>query len=450
VPEIPWNDSCASVLISTYLTDSPTTYGSTGFCNNPTASSYGLLNIGAGSGGPSSCATGTPSTSGVVSGTCQGYSKPSWQSIVGNPSDGVRDLPDVSLFSALGVWSHYYILCYSDTAVSGGAPCTGAPSGWSGGGGTSFASPIWAGFQALINQSAGGAQGLPNPAYYSLASSEYGESGSSTCNSSNGNAVGGSCIFYDVTLGDMDVDCTGTNNCYLPSGTYGVISTSDSAYDPAFGATTGWDFATGIGTVNVANLVANWPGTSSPAFAVSTATAVPSSVSPGSTATSTITVSGSGGFSGSVTLSCSVTPSKSGDTDIPTCAVTGANPVSLSSSTTNATSTVTVSTTAASAAPPAAIRTRPMDGGWLALAATITLAWLTFFGAPKGRRWLTIAAGVVFVGLIGLAACGGSGSGGGGGGGGGTGGTSADTYTVTVSAVSGSTTKTSSFTVVVN
>ena len=63
------------------------------------------------------------------------------------------------------------------------------------------------------------------------------------------------CVFYDVTLGDMDVNCTGTNNCYLPSGTNGVLSTSNSSYQPAFTATPGWDFATGIGTVNAFNLV---------------------------------------------------------------------------------------------------------------------------------------------------------------------------------------------------
>lgn len=31
--------------------------------------------------------------------------------MLGNPNDGVRDLPDVSLFAANGVWSHYYIVC---------------------------------------------------------------------------------------------------------------------------------------------------------------------------------------------------------------------------------------------------------------------------------------------------------------------------------------------------
>jgi hypothetical protein len=56
----------------------------------------------------------------------------------------------------------------------------------------------------------------------------------------------------------MDVNCTGTHNCYRPSGTNGVLSTSNTAYDPAYGTTVGWDFATGIGTVNAANLVADW------------------------------------------------------------------------------------------------------------------------------------------------------------------------------------------------
>jgi hypothetical protein len=71
--------------------------------------------------------------------------------------------------------------------------------------------------------------------------------------------VASTCIFYDVTQGDMDVNCTGRDNCYLPSGTNGVLSTLDSSYSPSYGATTGWDFATGIGSVNAANLVNNWP-----------------------------------------------------------------------------------------------------------------------------------------------------------------------------------------------
>jgi subtilase family serine protease len=238
IPEIPWNDSCASQLLATFL-NYVTTYGASGFCNTSAGANF-LNNVG-GSGGPSGCATGSPSTSGVVSGTCAGYPKPSWQAgVVGIPNDGVRGLPDVSLFAANGLWGHYYVFCYSDpTSGYGGAPCTGAPSGWSAAGGTSFATPIMAGVQALVNQKAGGRQGNPNYRYYALAANQYGASGDSTCNSSNGNAVAMSCIFYDVTLGDIDAVCTGSNNCYTPSGTNGVLSTSNSSYAPAYGAATG-------------------------------------------------------------------------------------------------------------------------------------------------------------------------------------------------------------------
>jgi len=255
IPEIPWNDSCASQLLAT-ASGYSTTYGSSGFCNSSTGEAD-YLTTASGSGGPSGCATGSPSKSGVVGGTCKGYAKPSWQSLVGNPADKVRDIPDVSLFAANGVWGHYYVFCDSDTR-DGGAKCTGAPSGWSGAGGTSFASPILAAIQALVNEKQGAKQGNPNPTYYKLAATEYGSSGSSSCNSSNGNQVGSSCIFYDTTLGDMDVNCTGSNNCYLPSGKNGVLSTSDSSYLKAYGTGTGWDFATGIGSVNAANLVNNW------------------------------------------------------------------------------------------------------------------------------------------------------------------------------------------------
>lgn len=143
-----------------------TTYGSGSFCNSLLGGFF--LTTASGGGGPSSCATGTPTISGVVSGTCQGWPKPPWQSVLGNPNDGVRDTPDISLFAADGLWSHYYVFCWSDSA-HGGAACTGAPGGWSGAGGTSFASPIMAGIQALINQKAGERQGNPSPVYYQLA-----------------------------------------------------------------------------------------------------------------------------------------------------------------------------------------------------------------------------------------------------------------------------------------
>ena len=230
VPEIPWNDSCASVLIGDYLTVSPP-YGADGLCNN---SSYtDLITTVSGSGGPSGCATGAPDIGGVVGGTCTGYAKPSWQSLVGNPSDGVRDIPDVSLFASNGAWGHYYVVCFTDTS-NGGKSCSGAPSTWAGYGGTLVSSPIMAAIQALANQASGTRWGNPNPIYYALAAVEYGSGGSTSCNSNLGNTVASNCIFYDVTQiplinagtgtgGDNDVPCLGVN-CYVPSGDYGVLS----------------------------------------------------------------------------------------------------------------------------------------------------------------------------------------------------------------------------------
>ena len=268
IPEIPWNTTCGSQLFATFE-GFATTYGASGFCNSSLISQNPFfLENWAGSGGQSLCAQGTPSVSGVVSGTCAGWPKPSWQSgLLGNPADTVRDLPDVSMFASFGPWNHAYAICFSDTGNQG-TTCDGTASGWSTGwGGTSFGSPIWAGIQALINQYTGSVQGNPNPVLYTLATAEYGASGNSACNSSNGNTVAGSCIFYDVTAGDMVTPCTTNPNtsnlysCYLPSGTYGVMSTNNNAYAPAFATGTGWDFATGIGTVNVYNLITNWAAT---------------------------------------------------------------------------------------------------------------------------------------------------------------------------------------------
>ena len=140
-----------------------------------------------------------------------------------------------------------------------------------GGGGTSFASPIMAGIQALVNQVTGQKWGNPNPTYYQFANEQYGAADSSNCNSSKGTAVGNSCIFYDVTVGDNDGPCQtypddsfvpelfGSYNCSwgLPSsGTYGVLV--NDIYQPVYTAGVGWDFATGIGTINAYNLVTNW------------------------------------------------------------------------------------------------------------------------------------------------------------------------------------------------
>jgi subtilase family serine protease len=255
VPEIPWNNSCAGSLLAQFNGYSRS-YGSPGFCNQPIG--WGLyLSTQGGSGGPSGCAAGRPSIQGVVSGSCKGYAKPKWQNVLGNPNDGVRDIPDVSLFAADGLWNHLYVYCDSDI-YDGGYDCTGAPHNWSGAGGTSFAAPIMAGIQALVNQKTGARHGNPNPTLYRLAAKEFGTIGKPDCDSSKGKAVSPACIFYNVTRGDIDLDCTGVHDCYLPSGTYGALSTTRGAFHSAYHAHAGWSFATGIGTVNATNLVNNW------------------------------------------------------------------------------------------------------------------------------------------------------------------------------------------------
>jgi len=230
IPEIPWNDSCASYLIS-HLEGYSSGYGTSGFCNSSTGEAD-FLSTAAGSGGPSGCATGAGKASYAYTEdtTCAGYAKPSWQSgIFGNPADGVRDLPDVSLFASNGIWGHFIIICASD-ASSGGVPCTGAPDSWFGIGGTSAAAPAMAAIQALVDQKHSIRAGNPNPTYYAIAKTEYGTKGNSSCYSINQTGGTTSCVFYDITQGDNDIDCTHNGSvykadCYLPSGTYGAQGT---------------------------------------------------------------------------------------------------------------------------------------------------------------------------------------------------------------------------------
>jgi len=250
IPEMPWDDSCANVNISQVARGSYVTYGSTGTCNvSPWNTTSGYLIAGAGSGGASNCFSGNGGTTQGADGDsdpqCQGLPKPSYQSgaaliggqaVYGSPSDGVRDIPDVSMFAANGVWGHFETVCWSDpTQTSGGAAsCSGLPSTWSGFGGTSIASPTMAGIQALINQETNETWGNPNPIYYQIAQNEYGVSGGTfqgtSCNSSGSGGPAAGCAFNDVTQGDIDLACEDNGtleeaHCYKPSGTNGVDST---------------------------------------------------------------------------------------------------------------------------------------------------------------------------------------------------------------------------------
>jgi subtilase family serine protease len=241
VPEMPWDDSCASNILFEFAgyKDGIT------FCNSTVGGNF--LNIVGGSGAPSFV-----------------YAKPYWQvNTPGNPNDGKRDLPDISLFASNGFWNHAILFCMSDVA-QGGTPCNykvPTDAFFNSAGGTSFSAPQFASIQALINQKTGGPQGNPNPVYYDLARNEYNVPSMLTlCNATRGNAVSANCVFHDVTVGNNNVPCYGTNNCYTPSGaTYGLLSTSDATFNVAYGAHTGWDFATGLGSINVTNLVGMWP-----------------------------------------------------------------------------------------------------------------------------------------------------------------------------------------------
>lgn len=256
IPEIPWNDSCAGSLLSSFLGFPQT--GNYSLCNSLPPSLLFLENTTGGSGGPSGCSIGNATIGdtygAVLSGTCRGYGKPSWQrNTAGNPTDGVRDIPDVSLFAANGIWGTYYALCYSNP-TDGGFPCGADPGNWNGVGGTSVSSPIWAGIQALVNQRTKTSWGNPNPVLYTLGRNQYNTEGN-TCDSTRGPGGNAHCTFHDVTAGDIAVDCLGRYNCFFGDGVTGVTSTSNTIFRPTYPATRGWDFATGLGTANAFNVV---------------------------------------------------------------------------------------------------------------------------------------------------------------------------------------------------
>ena len=269
IPEIPWNDGCTSQLIysdPTIATGFGQSFGAKGFCNSENGQQNFLIDVG-GSGGPSTCFTGTPSIPGVVSGTCTGNPKPFYQYLVpGMPMDGLRDQPDVSLFAGNGVWGSFLVECLSDKQ-QGGTACT--PSNDAillGGGGTSFASPAMAGILALIEQFHG-RQGDANFVLYALAAQQFLSPQASGCNASrsDGQLPASNCVFNDITRGDMDIPC-GQNSdgnfydCHGASASLiGELSTSDSQNEPAYRAGRGYDLATGLGSVNATNLFNVWP-----------------------------------------------------------------------------------------------------------------------------------------------------------------------------------------------
>jgi subtilase family serine protease len=214
---------------------------------------------------------------------------PSWQQLTGvitsqnEGSTTLRNVPDVSAEANFDFYT-----CADQEACQ---------TGW---GGTSFATPMWAGFMALINQQALQNSlpvlGFINPAVYNLGlSGNYDNA------------------FHDITSGSN-----------------------------GFPAVTGYDLATGWGSPNGAGLINALAGPQTPSFTLS---AKPNAVTvvQGSTASSTITVNPTDGFTGSVTLSTSTLPSgvTAGFSPNPT-TTTSTLTFTASSTATTGTTTITI------------------------------------------------------------------------------------------------------------
>ncbi|HEY9126064.1 MAG TPA: Ig-like domain repeat protein, partial [Acidobacteriaceae bacterium] len=256
IPEAVWNESCTEGV----------PYSQTN-CNYApyTDDSY------AGSGGASSCVSRTTDEDGYEF-CAAGYPKPSWQSAPGVPKDNVRDLPDVSLAAAAA--HDAYTFCFQ-----GGCQWTTNSDGTLAIqdaniiGGTSAAAPSMAGVVALLEQKHGAYQGVINYELYSLASQK-----DASCDSSSRTdpTKASSCIFNDVTSGSNAVGCfSGNQDCQGDDQPVQVGLQRPSAVFPpdsqmdGYSAVSGYDLGSGLGSVDVANLLAAW-GTPSTASSTTT------------------------------------------------------------------------------------------------------------------------------------------------------------------------------------
>lgn len=178
-------------------------------------------------------------------GTSIFFSKPSWQSgVSGIPPNNFRNVPDVALTAA---GHDGYLLCLEGSCVPDDQGFITLYII----GGTSASTPSFASVMALVDQKSGAPQGQANYVLYSLAGAE--NSTLSQCNASKTSGLpGSSCVFNDVTVGNNSVP--------------GVTG---------FSSTVGYDLATGLGSVNVNNLVNNWATIN---FRATTTTLTPSSI----------------------------------------------------------------------------------------------------------------------------------------------------------------------------
>jgi len=254
---------------------------------------FGALS-GAAGGGPSSCSQVIP-VAGQV-GTCvSGYAKPSWQNAPGVPSDGVRDLPDVSLFAASGANLTALAICAEPGDC---APVTTGEPQVLLVGGTSASAPAMAGIMALVNQKYG-RQGQANFTLYALARQQPS-------------------VFHDITLGTNDVLCDPNQ----PGCTTPVPNVTGADSYGVYAAWPGYDLASGLGSLDVNALIGNW----NKITFLPTSTTLqlsPSSITHGSPVTVTASVQASSG-----------TQAPSGDVSISTTSplpIIGSNEITLAS-----------------------------------------------------------------------------------------------------------------------
>ena len=275
IPETTWDDSCTNPVFGTLLHFSTNAEAN---CNNSQLIQAGFVNVIGGSGGKSNC----QNSDGLNPTSCAGgYPKPSWQTGPNVPQDGVRDIPDVSLFAAIASPSgSFYIVCEADQ-VTGATSCNPNDqfTEFLGIGGTSASAPAFAGIMALVNQKTGSRQGNPNYVLYKLAAQKPAD-------------------FHDINSGTIAMPCTTNSpncNTAMAGDRYGILS--------GYNAGPGYDLATGLGSVNVSNLLNDWESVS---FTPSTTTlnsVSPTSITHGQPVNVSVTVTGNSGTpTGSVYL----------------------------------------------------------------------------------------------------------------------------------------------------
>ena len=241
------------------------------------------------------------STSGGLSASGGGISTdslhPSWQTgVAGINASAYRLVPDIALASSPN--NAGYLYCSSDTSTGITGSCTNGFRDATNtyltvAGGTSFAAPVFAGMLAIINQSKGATtgQGLVNPTLYTLAA----------------NATTYALAFHDITSGNNGCTAGLTYPFSLGnSTTAGPACPTSSA--GTYAAATGYDLATGLGSVDVNNLLTAWPGTTAATPSTFTLSASTTAITQGNSGVETITLTPVKGYTGTVNLALSINP----------------------------------------------------------------------------------------------------------------------------------------------